>query len=153
MTININYNHSKLVSRSEKIYIRRFSTWLVNNFIKTNVNITINLTKVDDDRVAECIQCNADKNSFIINIKKNLRFASILKAIAHEITHVRQFKNKELEIIRGKLYYNKKYVEKVDYWSRPYEIEAHGQEVALITRWMVHKNYHVTKAWAHKVLC
>jgi len=86
---------------------------------------------------------------FDININKNLRLKTLLRGIAHELTHIKQYARSELldyyrtpELVRWKdeVYDNpaedKKNLEA--YWLAPWEIEARGWEGGLVKLFSLH---------------
>ena len=81
--------------------------------------------------------------AFTIMLDGTMREKRMLIAFAHEIVHVKQMARNEtttfakggclLERWHGKPVNHKK----IDYWDLPWEIEAHGRELGLYTRFMI----------------
>ena len=74
---------------------------------------------------------------FSIEVHSGIGARAILETIAHEMVHVRQFvyneTNEYLNKWRGeKIDYNT-----MDYYSFPWEIEAHGVEVGLFAKFVI----------------
>lgn len=64
----------------------------------------------------------------------------VFETLAHEMVHVKQYARGEMKELWtmgltrfGDVRYN---VEDLDYWDHPWEIEAHGKERGLFTRWV-----------------
>ena len=72
---------------------------------------------------------------FLIEINAGLSAADILKCIAHEMVHVKQYvygeTNETLTRWKGSL------ITESDYWTEPWEIEAYGRECGLFTKFAV----------------
>lgn len=68
----------------------------------------------------------------------------ILLNLAHEMVHVKQFALGEMKdgISSAYTYWQGAQIseEQVDYWDQPWEIEAHGREKGLFTRFKHHYN-------------
>ena len=76
---------------------------------------------------------------FCIEINPNIGAHDILETLAHEMVHVKQLiyheTNDELSVWKGKRVNS----ELVDYWHHPWEIDAHGREDGLLTKFAVHE--------------
>lgn len=66
----------------------------------------------------------------------------ILKTIAHEMTHIKQFAKRELTNFQRTPKWHGEEVNDstVDYYDLPWEIEAHGREEGLYNCWLDTKN-------------
>lgn len=104
------------------------------------------------DVMGECINEDDTKNSRYFTIRLNRNHSDdIIKTLAHEMVHVKQYaKNelgKQLRVSRGGLKittqwqgndWNPKRKEDA-YFDAPWEIEAYGREVGLYAKWLQHK--------------
>jgi hypothetical protein len=104
------------------------------------------------DVMGECINEDDTKNSRYFTIRLNRNHSDdIIKTLAHEMVHVKQYaKNelgKQLRVSRGGLKittqwqgndWNPKRKEDA-YFDAPWEIEAYGREVGLYAKWIQHK--------------
>lgn len=99
---------------------------------------------VDDDAVYD------RPRSFEIEINSSARLRRLLETVAHELVHVKQFARGELyEGIRAnKFRWQGEWIEDLDYWDQPWEIEAHGREVGLFIRWAEREKLG-HKKWTH----
>lgn len=106
------------------------------------------------DVEGECISEDDHKNPryFTIRLRKQ-KLDSMIKTLAHEMVHVKQYaKNelgKELALARigkglrivtrwqGELWSPKS--KEDDYWDAPWEIEAYGREVGLHHKWVANQ--------------
>ena len=80
---------------------------------------------------------------FTISIHPKLSKKETLLAIAHEMTHVKQYAKGELSDSMKVMYrckwQGKQYnTDKIDYWDTPWEIEAHGRERGLYVQFIEH---------------
>jgi hypothetical protein len=109
-----------------------------------NISLTIKLLpKLSDDAMGYC--CYMDKEGmykeFEIELCKKTSREEMLKNLAHEIVHMKQFAFGELSdgfISRRKARWQSSHVDesKVDYWDQPWEIEAYGREIGLYSRFI-----------------
>lgn len=104
------------------------------------------------DVMGECVNEDDTKNSRYFTIRLNRNHSDdIIKTLAHEMVHVKQYaKNelgKQLRVSRGGLKittqwqgndWNPKRKEDA-YFDAPWEIEAYGREVGLYAKWLQHK--------------
>lgn len=71
---------------------------------------------------------------FLIEIHPGLGARMILETLAHEMVHVKQYimneTNDELSMWRGDFVD----YDSLDYWSHPWEIDAHGREGGLLVK-------------------
>jgi len=76
---------------------------------------------------------------FVIRLDPGIDEVDLLKTVAHEMVHVKQIARKELvELIRTPYYrfHSGYYHKSIDYFDKPWEIEAHGREEGLVVRWL-----------------
>jgi hypothetical protein len=85
--------------------------------------------------------CESYPRSFLIEIKKGMCRKEILGSIAHELVHVKQFARRELVSFcpsKNPKYLGKEVKGDICYWDQPWEIEAFGREIGLVTRYEEH---------------
>lgn len=70
---------------------------------------------------------------FLIQIHKNKSQRYMLMTLAHEMVHVKQYAMGELAENMN-AWKGRRVHSKTDYWDTPWEIEAHGREAGLYTR-------------------
>lgn len=77
---------------------------------------------------------------FIVRIKDSLPLHKQLRTICHEMVHVKQYARGELRYMcrpaRHTKFQGTLYPEDIDYWARPWEIEAFDKEKDLFTDWL-----------------
>ena len=111
-------------SRNQRKYAESLAVYVCNKF-NINPTIEINFRRMSKDaNYGYC--CNLDDGEYEIDIKRTLRLRDMLTTLAHELVHVKQYENNELD---------HKAEENTEYWDRPSEIEAHGRETGLFIRW------------------
>lgn len=109
------------------------------------LSITIKFCDIKHDR-AYCDILDDEKypRMFLIELSKNKSRNQILKDIAHELVHVKQFARRELigfETHRIPKYNGKEInTDKIPYWEWPWEIEAYGREIGLFSLYREHLN-------------
>jgi hypothetical protein len=125
-----------------------FARQLMDPRMVRNLVLDIERTPKSDVQ-GECINEDDTRNPrwFTINLRDGVDDEDIIKTLAHEMVHVKQYaKNelgKQLKLARGGSaivtkwhgeYWNAKKKEDA-YWDAPWEIEAYGREVGLYQRW------------------
>ena len=101
---------------------------------------------------ADCIW-EDDRNKpreFNITIDSSMKMHGVLRALAHECVHVKQFVKREM-CDTGNCYITKwkgqaYHTNKGSYWELPWEIEAYGREVGLYEMFVTNKR-HSKKRW------
>lgn len=86
---------------------------------------------------------DAVPRDFVIRLDAGINEVDLLKTTAHEMVHVKQIARNELkEMIRSPYFrFHKDYYRKtIDYFDKPWEIEAHGREEGLVVRWLEERN-------------
>jgi hypothetical protein len=108
-----------------------------------------------DGLKADCIwEDDRDKpREFNITIDSSMKMHGVLRALAHECVHVKQFVKREMcdtdncFIVKWK---GKEYHVNVgSYWELPWEIDAYGREVGLYEMFVTDKRYN-KKPWYSK---
>lgn len=118
-------------------------TKLVGTRLAKSLYINIQFTKLSGVN-GECIWVgdNHRPREFDIAIHNTLGYKPTLSAIAHELVHVKQYAKGELKDYAVQKWCRWKdeilQVEDVEYWERPWEIEAFGREVGLVHKFKVH---------------
>jgi len=87
-----------------------------------------------------CEDHGKNPRSFTIEIARNKRELQMIKILAHEMVHVKQYarnemrdksyKNTPVTYWLGELHYD------TMYWDRPWEIEAYGLETGLLVKFL-----------------
>lgn len=124
---------------------------------KLRINIEIIKGLSDkEDVYGDCIYDDEEfrPKEFTIRVDSNLKMRAFIETIAHEMVHVKQF-------ARGELYQSSRTAKhrwqgnwlkkELDYWDRPWEIEAHGREVGLFIQW-AQTFGHASKPWSQDSL-
>jgi hypothetical protein len=124
------YTLTSLLKKATKFYA---SVLLGENFNSLEIFIAIEPGILS---AAYCI--NNENNNFYIEIAKFKKITTMLRVLAHEMVHVKQYFNKELMEIENNTYWCGKKYEKMSYWDHPWEIEAYGLENSLVAKF-IHK--------------
>lgn len=80
-----------------------------------------------------------DNRTFKIEIAHLRKTSSMLKTLAHEMAHVKQYAKKELYETSDKTYWHGKIID-AKYWDQPWEIEAYGLEMSLFAKFLIKYN-------------
>lgn len=128
-----------------KPYVERAALFFAKELIP-NTRIRNNIKTVIrfDSKMANYGSCGAEgyntKNEpreFLIEIHPGIGVHSIFETLAHEMVHVKQLvyheTNDDLSVWRGKRVNS----DDIDYWHHPWEIDAHGREDGLVTKFAV----------------
>ena len=115
------------------------------------LNITVEIKNLDKEKAHGF--CTPERKQrpreFVLEVSIKLGMKDLLKTVAHEMTHVKQFARGELFTSGAKRRWQGKWVSKnISYWDEPWEIEATGREVGLFVQWAVREN--ITAKWAWK---
>lgn len=120
--------------------------------ISLEIKMRRNMFK-NDGAKADC-SCSDEEVSpreFEMNIDSSMNIHGILRALAHECVHIKQFVKREMSDVnlgcnftkwKGKIYN----IKKTSYWDLPWEIEAYGREIGLYEEF-VRINKHSRASW------
>lgn len=144
MKVSVKGAKSTLFRKHLKWAAEYYASKLMSKRMIESLDVTIRLKKVDDGNDGSCSFENFDDGVryFDIEIDENNSERQILLNLAHEMVHVKQFALGELKdgfkpattVWQGITVSD----EQVDYWDAPWEIEAHGREKGLFTRFKHH---------------
>lgn len=112
-----------------------YASILLDYKIIDNLDIVI----VIDSNVNNASYCTSkNSNNFYIEISRFRKKTTMLRVLAHEMVHVKQYAKKELVEVDNNTYWNGKKIDKISYWDQPWEIEAYGLENGLLAKF-IHK--------------
>lgn len=102
--------------------------------ITVNIDFTGRLEK-DADGYCDVVGHNKRGNlrEFEIQIRKNKSKRYMMMTLAHEFVHLKQYAMGELDEGMN-VWKGKRVSPNTDYWDTPWEIEAHGREYGLWSR-------------------
>ena len=120
------------VRRAAKFYAGQLFTKKLLN----NINIKIVFIKDMEDYGCAYVEERNDSGKpreFTIEINSSVTGSSMLKTLAHEMVHIKQYAYCDLNehLTRWK---GIRISDDLDYYNHPWEIEAHGMEVGLFTK-------------------
>ena len=134
------------ISRKEIRYATKFflSKLMTSRLIKRlTLFIVFNSDEKDTKGSCEYLDTNDRPREFKIICKPSLSRPEILRTIAHELVHVKQFARGEMKeyLFKNAVRWNKQTIfhEDIDYWDYPWEIEAFGREIGLYAKYVEHK--------------
>ena len=133
-------NNNGLMTRKE---ICQYLEWLAENLMSkrlTNkLSLLIEVKKLPGAKATMVADDDTNK-SFVLELSDKMGRYEIMKALAHEMVHVKQYATRELYqyVSHGYRYQGVKYPDSTDYYDQPWEIEAFGREVGLYRRYMRH---------------
>lgn len=125
-------------------FVRRaalfYASELMSKKVLENVYLRIKFSdKLAAFGYAEIIGYNDSRKAreFEIELHSGIGARNILKTLAHEMTHIKQYvyseTNESLTRWKG-LRLNP---DNIDYWEQPWEIEAHGMETGLFQKFAI----------------
>jgi hypothetical protein len=113
---------------------------ITNTRIRNNCHTTVRFNSALKDfgsAVVAGTNSRKQPRTFIIEVHPGIQVRNILSTLAHEMVHIKQFiygeTNDQLSVWKGKRVNS----EQMDYWIHPWEIDAHGREVGLSTKFAV----------------
>lgn len=130
-------NFKPYIEKAALFYAKELIT---NTRIRNNCFTTIRFDgNLEEYGYASVEDYNSKKEprEFLIEIHPGIGARKILETLAHEMVHVKQYiyneTNDDLSVWHGKKFNS----DKMDYWSHPWEIDAHGRETGLLTKFAV----------------
>ncbi len=124
------------VERSIQFYAKEL---IINTRIRNNCFTTVRFdSKINEYGFCSIEDYNSRKQprEFLIEVHPGLGARGILATLAHEMVHIKQYiegeTNEQLSTWRGK----KINSDEVEYWSHPWEIDAYGREIGLLTKYV-----------------
>jgi len=124
------------VKRAAMFYAQELMTpkMLENIYLRIKFN-----SKIPVYGYAEILEYNESRKAreFEIEINPNIGAADILKCLAHEMVHIKQYAYNETNETLTRWKGRKVDSDNVDYWVQPWEIEAFGTEVGLFAKFAI----------------
>jgi uncharacterized protein (DUF608 family) len=117
---------------------RHFTTALLENHHKVNIDIKIRKLEKNVAGLVYHSGLFLDDKRFTIEISETLSKSKMITTLAHEMVHVKQFLEGQLELKRApfRILWNGKDLTDLKYTKRPWEIEAHALEGELYKGFM-----------------
>lgn len=147
MKISIRLKKHAEVSAFEKKIIRLATIFFANLLMSSRIakNIFIQINIIDslnkDEKILGSVGPteHADERypkEFVINLDRQKKLKSIIKCLAHEMVHIKQYAKGELKYHNRNdlVTFQKRMYTDDDYWLSPWEIEAYGYEVCLFQK-------------------
>ena len=141
----------KLVNEAAHYYLNDL---LPSYNVMTLIRLRKDLLKKEGVK-ANCIwEDNRNKpREFEIDIDASMKMHGILRALAHECVHVKQYVMGEMRDTNNcyttKWKSTPYHTDRGNYWELPWEIEAYGREVGLYETFVMNKRY-TKKPWYAK---
>ena len=109
--------------KSQRELVEDITSWYINTKLPRykNLNIEIDLENIND---AQGFCTEIDNREFHIQIDKRLQGDDVVTCLFHELTHVEQHLRNKFGI--------KDEVDHLDYFDRPYEIDAYAKQEQLL---------------------
>jgi hypothetical protein len=123
---------SPYIKRAANFYAKQ----LMSPKMLDNISICIKFNKdIDAFGYASVEDYNdwGKPREFEIEMHPGIGAYDILKTLAHEMVHVKQYVYGETNEAMTRWKGRRVDSEKIDYWSQPWEVEAHGLEIGLFT--------------------
>lgn len=135
----------KIVHKAVEFY----AGLLLSPRISKHITIDIEFSnKLDNNADGYCdVEGYNSRNKpreFTIQVRKNKSKRYMMMTLAHEMVHVKQFAMGELHENMN-AWKGKRLPSSVDYWDTPWEIEAHGREYGLYSRFAQKHNVRYKK--------
>lgn len=141
MRLSVRNAKDKNLTKNLKLASNFFANLLLSKRIVAKLDIQIFVQdKLEAGGFCFCEDDGKNPRSFTIEIARNKREIQMIKILAHEIVHVKQYarnemketsyKKKAVTYWLGELHYD------TMYWDRPWEIEAYGLENSLLVKFL-----------------
>lgn len=147
MQLKVLGENPNITSSEVKYAAEWMSALIMSTQLRKNLKITVSFKREKGVLGTTEVRDYDDENfrlprKFLLRIDPKERRNSILKILAHELVHVKQFARGEM-IDTGHPNYikwNKQPVnqDKINYWDLPWEIEAFGREYGMFRRYNEH---------------
>ena len=125
-------------------YVKRaaiyYAEQLISPKLLENIYLRIRFNpKLDAYGYAQILEYNNSRKAreFEIEIHSGIGAKDILKTLAHEMVHIKQYAYSETNETLTRWRGMKVDSDTVDYWIQPWEVEAHGMEVSLFSRFAI----------------
>lgn len=125
-------------------YVKRaavfYAEQLISSKLRENIFLRIRFNpKIDVYGYAQILEYNSSRKAreFEIEIHPGIGAAEILKCLAHEMTHIKQYAYNETNETLTRWRGNRVDSDVIDYWNQPWEIEAYGMESGLFSKFAV----------------
>ena len=113
---------------------------LPNKILRENIELVIKF----DRKMSNYGECSVEGHSpsnkareFLIKLHPDIGADNILKTLAHELVHVKQFARHETNDCLTRWHGSKIDSEEIEYYDHPWEIEAYGKEGGLYYKFMM----------------
>ena len=142
MQIEVTGHRSKKIKEIVYRAVEYYCTLLLDKRRAKSLWIEVELkNRLDNDAEGYCFYEGYDRGNrdFTIQIAKHFKLENILKNIAHECVHLKQFAKGELKdnFNRSSFWMGKKFDDQAhDYYDLPWEIEAFGREQGLYYKFL-----------------
>jgi len=125
-------------------YVKRAAIFYAHELMKPKMleNIYLRIkfnSKIAVYGYAQILEYNESRKAreFEIELNPNIGAAEILKCLAHEMTHIKQYAYNETNETLTRWKGRKVDSDNMDYWVQPWEIEAFGTEVGLFAKFAI----------------
>jgi len=117
-----------------------FAECLMTKQMQDNTKIIVKFNKKLKECGTAMVEGYNSRNQpreFLIEINPYLGARGILETLAHEMVHVKQFVYGHTNETLSKWLNDEIDSDKIEYWFQPWEIEAHGLETGLLTKFAI----------------
>lgn len=150
MDIKVTGGKGSKIRRIMKEAAEYYGHMLMTRRMAESIDLVVRIRKkLDDEDIDGYCSYEDHENGvryFEIEIKMNKDLEEMLTVLAHEMTHLKQWATGEMK--QGRILAHKTtwkgttYIDDdVDYWDRPWEIEAFGRERGLFLRYVMTFGY------------
>ena len=127
------YGYSKRLCES-------VTSWFLNKYLPRH-KITVDIVHHGLKREKVSGYCDYVGQSyrprhFLIALDTHMPRDLYIETLLHELTHLQQWVIGSLRMRCGKMYYGEEYVEDIEYWDQPHEIEAREREGVLFYEYL-----------------
>lgn len=125
-------------------YVKRaalyYAEQLISPKLRENIYLRIKFNpKIGVYGYAEILEYNESRKAreFQIELNPGIGAKDILKTLAHEMTHIKQYAYNETNETLTRWKGMRVNSDDIDYWEQPWEIEAFGKETCLFSKFAI----------------
>jgi hypothetical protein len=149
MIIGGTASQRKLLKQAVDTFTRKLIPDVVD--LDLTIELIRNLYRKEDVKGDMLVEDDDEEipNEFNIRLDSAMHNQALLRALAHEMVHVKQYVRGEMRDAGHKIvvWKGKKHVsDGYTYWDQPWEIEAYGRETGLLEHFIRYRRYQ-NKKW------
>lgn len=146
MQVSVVGTKDRTFNRLLKMAVRSFGKNLFSTRLYKNISVHVAIyDRIGAGGYCECLDFGGKARNFLIELNRYNKKIHMVKILAHEMVHVKQYAMNQLrdKPFKSKTvtsWYGVEFGEDVSYWDHPWEIEAYGLENSLVAKFLAEHN-------------